>query len=249
MAVSLPTAADVRKVREQAYKNATDRAELVRTPLLAVLGAGDLWATTVTRAVTTARTRAVEQADVVQQRVAELPALRNRLSADDLRRVLDDLRVQAEQAYAGLAERGEKAWGRIRKQRQVADAIATIEDYTEKLDARVDDFVDDAHDAAENVLTTVTRQTRSTGERVARATQRFSGRAADTVAEASVDASQTVAEKGGDVAAAIDEAGDEAATTARSTSRKAASRTAPKTAPKAANRKPAARRNGNSTKS
>ena len=40
MPVTLPTAADVRKVREQAAKNAAERAEAARTPLLAVLGAG-----------------------------------------------------------------------------------------------------------------------------------------------------------------------------------------------------------------
>ena len=42
MAVSLPTAADVRKAREQAAKSAAERAEVARTPLLAVLGAGEL---------------------------------------------------------------------------------------------------------------------------------------------------------------------------------------------------------------
>ena len=33
MAVSLPTAADVRKVREQAAKNVAEQAEVARTPL------------------------------------------------------------------------------------------------------------------------------------------------------------------------------------------------------------------------
>ena len=41
MAVQLPTAADVRKAREQAAKSAAESAELARTPLLAVLGAGE----------------------------------------------------------------------------------------------------------------------------------------------------------------------------------------------------------------
>ncbi len=56
MAVSLPTAADVRKAREQAAKSAAERAEVARTPLLAVLGAGDVAVTAVTKAVADART-------------------------------------------------------------------------------------------------------------------------------------------------------------------------------------------------
>nr|WP_250549479.1 hypothetical protein [Pseudonocardia sp. H11422] len=242
MAVSLPTAADVRKAREQAAKNAAERAEVARTPLLAVLGAGDYAISTVTRAVTTARTRAAERADTVQNRVAEFPHeiedLRGKLTADELRKVVDQVRTQAEQYYAGLAERGEAAWDKLRKQPQVKQALTTIESVTERLDARVDEFVDDAHDAAEKALTTVTRQTRSTGEKAAQATQRFAGEAAETVTEVSKDASKAVAEAGKDAAATIDEAGDEAASTTRSTTRKAANRTAPK----AATRKPATRR-------
>src|SRR6478609_9149751 len=57
------TAADVRKVREQAAKNAAERAEAARTPLLAVLGAGDAAVTAVTKAVADARTRRRAQAD------------------------------------------------------------------------------------------------------------------------------------------------------------------------------------------
>jgi heparin binding hemagglutinin HbhA len=246
MAVSLPTAADVRKVREQAAKNAAERAEVARTPLLAFLGAGDLAVTAVTKAVADARTRAVAartrataQAEDVQHRVAELP---QRLSTDELRKVVADVREQAEQAYVGFAERGEKAWGRIRKQPQVKQALATIESYTEKLDTRVDDLVDDAHDAAEKALATVTTQTRSTGERVARATQRLTGRAAETVTEASKDASKAVADAGAEVAENITEAGADVAHEARSTTRKAANRTAPTTAPKASSPTPAARK-------
>jgi heparin binding hemagglutinin HbhA len=252
MAVSLPTAADVRKVREQAARNAAERAEVARTPLLAVLGAGDYAVTTVTKAVATARTRATEQAETVQQRVAELPdeigGLRDKLNTDELRKAVNELgnelRAQAEQAYADLAERGELAWGRIRRQPQVQQALSAIETYTEKLDARVDDIVDDAHDAAEKALATVTTQTRSTGERVARATQRFAGQTAETVDTAGKEAAEAVAEAGSDVAEAVTEAGDNAAATTRSTTRKAANRTAPQAPAKPAARKPATRRSG-----
>ncbi|MDN5929881.1 MAG: hypothetical protein L0I24_02210 [Pseudonocardia sp.] len=73
MAVSLPTSTDVRKVREQAAQTVSERAEVARTPLLAVLGAGDYAVATVTKVVTDARARATAQAEDVQTRVAELP--------------------------------------------------------------------------------------------------------------------------------------------------------------------------------
>ena len=120
MPITLPTAADVRKVREQAAKNAAERAEAARTPLLAVLGAGDAAVTVVTKAIVDAQTRRRAQADKVQAYVAALP---QRLNADEARKTVAELREQAGTAYAGFAERGEKAWGKIRTQPQVKDAI------------------------------------------------------------------------------------------------------------------------------
>lgn len=254
MAVSLPTAADVRKVREQATHNVVEQAEVARTPLLAVLGAGDYAVATVTKVVTDVRTRAAERAEVVQTRVTELPS---RLTTDELRKIVAELRAQAEKSYEGFAERGEQTWGRIRKQPQVKQVIATIESYTERLDARVDELVDDAHDAAEKALATVTRQTRSTGEKAAQATQKFAGKAAETVAEVAEDVSEAVArtgtevagkvsEAGAEAAEKVTEAGDDAAHETRSVTRKAANRTDPKPAA----RRPAVRRtNGSATTS
>jgi heparin binding hemagglutinin HbhA len=233
MPVTLPSAADVRKVREQAAKNAAERAEAARTPLLAVLGAGDAAVTVVTKAVVDTQTRGKAQADKVQAYVTALP---QKLTADEARKTVAELREQAGTAYAGFAERGEKAWGKLRTQPQVKDAIARLEAYTEKLDARVDTFVDDAHDAAEKALAAVTRQTRSVGEKVARTTEEAADETAETVTEVAADA-----------AAKISAAGDETAHTTRSTTRRAAYRTAPKTAPGAATPKPAARRTNGSS--
>lgn len=236
MAVNLPTSADVRKAREQA----AEQAEVARTPLMAVLGVGDLAYTTVTRVVTDARSTATKRAEEVQTRVQELPQdvrdLRGKLSSDELRKQVEEFRSEVEGVYVGFAQRGEKAWGRLRKQPQVKQAISTVEDLSEKFDARVDGFVDDTHDAAEKALGAVTTQTRSVGEKVARTAQSVSGQAAETVTEVSQDA-----------AAAIDEAGDEVASSTRSTARRTAAKTDPKTgtgARTAAARKPAARRNG-----
>ncbi|MGH3613392.1 MAG: hypothetical protein ACRDRK_12530 [Pseudonocardia sp.] len=175
MAVPPPTAAEARKAREQAARSAAERARVARTPLLAVLGAGDFAVTTVVNAVTTVRARAAERADATSQRVSGFP---RKLTPDELRKAADDLRSQAGQTYVDLTERGEKAWGRIRKQPQVKRALSTIEGYTEKLDARIDDLVDDARDAAEQTLSTLTRQTRSTGEKFARVTRKAANRTA-----------------------------------------------------------------------
>ena len=172
MAVTLPTAADVRKVREQAAKNAAERAEAARTPLLAVLGAGDAAVAVVTKAVTDAQARRKAQAEQVQAYFAALP---QKFTADEARKTVAELREQAGTAYAEFAERGEKAWGKIRTQPQVKDAIARLEAYTEKLDARVDTFVDDAHDAAEKALA-VGDAPDPLGWREGRARHRESGR-------------------------------------------------------------------------
>ena len=233
MAVALPTAADVRKVREQAAKNAADRAEVAKTPLLAVLGASDAAVTAVTKAVVDARVRGKAQAGDAAAYFAALP---QKFTAEEARKVAAEWREQANTAYADFAQRGEQAWGKIRKRPQVEQALSRFEGYTEKLDARVDSFVDDAHDAAEKALALVTRQTRSVGEKVARSTQEV----ADETAEAVSETADSVAEK-------ISEAGAGVAHTTRSTTRRAANRTAPKTAPKAATPKPATRRTNGST--
>ena len=245
MAVSLPTSTDVRKVREQ-------QAEVIRTPLLALLGATDYVYGGVNKAVTDARTRANKRAEEAAQRVSDLPneisELRDRLSSEQLRKQVEELREQAEGVYVGFAERGEKAWGRLRKQPQVKQAISTVESLTEK----VDELVDDTHDTAEKALGTVTRETRSLGERAARGAQEVAGQAAEAVTEVTSGASKAVAARGTEAAAAIDEAGDEVASSTRSTARKAANRTDPKDAAKGvtakstpkttAARKPATRR-------
>jgi heparin binding hemagglutinin HbhA len=244
MAVELPTTADVRKARHDVAKTAAERAEVARTPLLAVLGAGDRAVSAVSKAVAAART----QAEGVQHKVAELP---QHLNGEELRKAVAELREQAGHAYAGFAEQGERTWGRIRKQPQVKEAIDRLETYTGKLDSRVDDIVDDARDATEKALAVVSTQTRSTGERIAKATQRFTGRAAEAVTEATEEATQTVTKVGAEAAETITEAGNEAARDTRSTTRRAANRTAPKAEPAAGASKPAARRNnsGNGSKS
>jgi heparin binding hemagglutinin HbhA len=199
----------------------TTPSEPTRTPLLAVLGAGDAAVAAVARTFANAFSAAATTRESVQQRVADLPAeidgLRGRFSGEELRRALEAYRAQVERAYAEFAGRGEEAWGRLRQQPQVRQAITTLEAYTEKLDARVDDLVDDAQAAATRALTAADRQTRVTGEKVARAGHRFSGQAAEAVVDASAATSDAVEAAGVAAAEVIEDAGDGVAEAARST--------------------------------
>jgi heparin binding hemagglutinin HbhA len=143
--------------------------EPASTPLLAALGAGNA---AVAHAFADACSAAATTQKAVQQRVADLPAeleaLRGRFSGDELRRAVEAYRVQAERTYTEFAGRGEQAWGRLRERPQVRQAITTLEDYTEKLDAHVDGLIDEAHEAAARVLAPTSRPTRATTRKAAR---------------------------------------------------------------------------------
>lgn len=239
MAVSLPTSADVRKVRSQATKTVNTQFDVVRTPLLAWVGAGDLAVTKVTEAVETARTRAAERREraakrreKLQTRVSGLPTeLKDTLTTEELRKRYEEVTGQVKKTYTELADRGEVAVEKIRTQPQVKKVLDSVSEANTEIEKRVEKAVDDLHDAGEEVLGRVSTQTRSVGEKAARATQKLATDAAETVSEASDE-----------LAESIGEAGDEAASTTRSVTRKAANRTAPA-------KKPAAKRtNGAVTK-
>ena len=178
------------------------------TPLLAALGAGDAAVAAVARAFADAFAAASTRRETVQHRVAELPTelegLRTRFSGDELRHALETYRAQVERAYAQFAGRGEQTWDKLREKPQVRHAM-------EKLDSRVDE----AQEAAARALAAASRQTRATGEKVAKAGQRLSGRAADAVVDASTTASDAVEGAGTAAAEVIEEAGDEAASATR----------------------------------
>lgn len=242
MAVSLPTSADVRKVRSQATKAVNTQLDVVKTPLLAWVGAGDLAVTKATEAVDKAKARATERRAVAAKRrekllaeVKDLPTeLRETLTAEELKKRYEDVTEQAKtryedvtgevkKVYTELADRGEVAVEKLRNQPRVKRVLDGVSDAGVDLEKRVEKAVDDLHDAGEEVLGKVSTQTRSVGEKAARATQKFTSEAAETVTEA-----------GKDLADSVTEAGTEAAHTTRSVTRKAANRTAPK--------KPAAKR-------
>jgi heparin binding hemagglutinin HbhA len=207
---SMPNAQDIRKAREQAAKAVSERAEIVKTPLLAALGAGEAAAVAAVDALSKARGRATEgrdatqaRAEKLQERISELATdlggLRSRLTGEELRKLLDTLAEQAKNSYVELAHRGESTWERIRQQPQVAQTLKSVQDASSQLGERVDTV-------AETVLSRVSRNIRSSGEKAANKTEKAAAEIVDVVQ---------------------DTAGD-AAHTARSTSRKAANRTAPR---------------------
>jgi heparin binding hemagglutinin HbhA len=242
MAVSLPTSADVRKVRSQATKAVNTQLDVVKTPLLAWVGAGDLAVTKAGEVVDKAKARATERRALAAERrerlqaqIKDLPTeLRETLSAEELKKRYEELTAEAKtryedvtgevkKAYTELADRGEVTVEKIRKQPRVKRVLDGVADANDELEKRGEKARADRHDPGEEVLGKVSTQTRSVGEKAARATQKFTSEAAESVTEA-----------GNDLAAEVKEAGTEAAATTRSVTRKAANRTAPK--------KPAAKR-------
>lgn len=207
--VALPKSEDVRKAGEQAV-------EVLRTPLLAALGAGDLATQAVRDAVSKTRTRVNEGADAAKGAVDELPrdlaVVRDKLDPVELRKLVDEYTEAAQKLYQKLADQGEGTLTKLRTQPQVRKALDQVEEAIATLQSRVGDAAGDARELADEVLAKVTRQTRSVGEKTARSVQRNAGEAAG----------------------AIEDLGDEVAHETRSATRKAANRTAPrKPAPRA----------------
>ncbi|GAB2917196.1 hypothetical protein GCM10027047_13800 [Rhodococcus aerolatus] len=183
-----------------------------KTPVLAAIGAGDYALQTIADLVSGARARAEERVgetrnrvEETRERITDLPneidELRTKLEPEELRKVAEAYVQAAASIYVSLAERGEVAVERLRKQPGVEQAI----DRAEATRSRVDATREDAKEITDDVLGTIARQTRSIGERAARATERVTGRANEAVSEAGEDAAHEI----------------------RSVSRKAANRTSP----------------------
>ncbi|MEV4311950.1 hypothetical protein [Actinocrispum sp. NPDC049592] len=193
-----PNTEDVRKAVEQ-----------VRTPLLAALGAGDLAAKAVLDAVSKAREGVTERAEAARKTAQELPtdvsSLREKLDPAELRKVVDEYTDAALKLYRKLAEQGEEALDKFRAQPQVKKIVDQLEEAIEAAQTRAGDVATDARELAEDVLSKVTRRTRSVGEKTARAAEKLAGETAE----------------------AVTELGDDVAHEVRSTSRKVANRTAP----------------------
>lgn len=217
MAVTFPTKFDVREVRDQATKAVSDAIDPLRQPALAVLGLGDVAVAVAREAAGRVQAGATEVQARVEDLPAELQELRTKLTAEDFRRLVDSYLVAVRSVYTDLIKRGEVTYHGIKAQPRVKQALDAVDQVQAEIEGRLEHAVEGFRVRGESGLAEVTKQTRSVGERAARATQQASAEAAETVAEAGAELSEE-----------IQEAGDEVASETRSASRKAASRTAPK---------------------
>jgi heparin binding hemagglutinin HbhA len=146
--------------------------EDLKTPLLAAVGAADLALATVNEIVASLRERAGEARSEATTRVEErrarvnklqeeLPTqvaeLREKLSADELRKAAEGYAEAATTTYNKLVERGEAALERIRQQPALEEAANRVESVT-----------DQAVELTQDALGTVATQTRAVGERAAK---------------------------------------------------------------------------------
>ncbi len=175
MAIALPTAADVRKARSQANEFVSARYDVVRTPVLAWIGAGDL----------------------ALHRLREIP---DRLTPAELRRRADEVSAQARETYDDWARHGEVTVDRIRSQPTVERVLRSARDANSRLDRQVETVVDQVHDTGEELLGRVSTKTRSVGEKTARRTQKLARDAAENVEESSEELAGEIRAVGDDAA-------------------------------------------------
>lgn len=144
----------------------------LRAPLLAALGAADLALATVNDLIANLRERAGETRTETRNRVEERRArlsklqedlpeqfseLREKFTADELRKAAEGYVEAATSRYNELVERGESALERLRSQSGFEDASSRAEGY-----------VDKTVELTQEALGTVASQTRAVGERAAK---------------------------------------------------------------------------------
>jgi heparin binding hemagglutinin HbhA len=155
----------------------------LKTPLLAAVGAADLALATVNEIVANLRERAEEARSeagkTAEERRAKLTTrveetrgrltklqedlpkefddLRERFTADELRKVAESYREAATARYNSLVERGEAALERLRNQPAFEDTVD-----------RAEGAIDSAVELTQEALGNVAAQTRAVGERAAK---------------------------------------------------------------------------------
>ena len=154
-----------------AEKNQLEIDDL-KAPLLAAVGAADLALERVNEIVATLRERAGEARTDAETRVEEsrarinklqeeLPSqfgdIREKLTADEVRKFAEGYAEAAQSTYNKLIERGEAALERLRSQPALEEAASRVEEYT-----------DQAVELTQEALGNVASQTRAVGERAAK---------------------------------------------------------------------------------
>jgi heparin binding hemagglutinin HbhA len=241
----------VRYARRQAEAGVTATFDVVRSPLLAALGALDIATKAATEALGKVRSEAADRAEEAQSRwqktlqelqarVSDLPAefgeLRHRLEPAELRKLAEEYGEAAQRTYAALIERGAEIYDELRNQPRVQQALDSVEFGVDTAQERLERVVEEVNVAVDEMRSRFARTSRAVGEQVARGTEEVTTETSRRVQ----DAAGKVQHTADDLSKGVSEAGQEAAATTRSTTRKVADRAAPP-------RKPVTRRPGDNT--
>lgn len=170
---------------EEMRKAVSTAAEQLRTPLLAALGAGNLATQAVAGAVTKARERVTETSEAARKNFEELPAevitLRERFEPAEMRKAVDDYTEAALKLYNKLAETGEQAWDRFLAEPRVKDMFKQVEEALHTAQDRVGEASAEARERVEGMLGTISKKSRASGEKVAKASDALAHKVDETV--------------------------------------------------------------------
>ncbi|HEY8371846.1 MAG TPA: hypothetical protein VIL00_03790 [Pseudonocardiaceae bacterium] len=189
----MPKTPDVNKARERATSVMETAVEQTRSPLLAVLSAGEAAAQAVAKSLRRARERVAERAENGRNGVEELHGeSRPKLDPAELRKLVDAYTQAAMQLYGYLAERGEKALDRLRKNPQFQRTMEQLEAAAQNAQERVEHV----RELADETLSKVAQRLRGAGEQAASTVEDTARETAETAERAGAKASDTVQEAG-----------------------------------------------------
>lgn len=144
---AFPKTQDITKVRAQASQAFGGAVEQARTPLLAVLGAGDLANQALVDAVTKVRSQLTERVESARKDLPnDFGELRQKADPAELRKRLDDYGQSALKFYTYLANHGEETFQKLQESPQakkVREGVDTAQGKVEETVGQVSELADD----------------------------------------------------------------------------------------------------------
>lgn len=144
---AFPKTEDFTKAREQATQVVGGAVEQARTPLLAVLGAGDLANQALVDAVTKVRSQLTERVESARKDLPnDIGELRQKADPVELRKRLDDYGQSARNYYTYLAKHGEETFQKLQETPQakkVREGVDTAQGKVEETVGQVSGIADD----------------------------------------------------------------------------------------------------------
>ena len=144
---AFPKTQDITKARAQASQAFGGAVEQARTPLLAVLGAGDLANQALVDAVTKVRSQLTERVESARKDLPnDFGELRQKADPAELRKRLDDYGQSARKFYTYLANHGEETFHKLQESPQakrVREGVDTAQGKVEETVGQVSELADD----------------------------------------------------------------------------------------------------------